>query len=64
MQRKLWLLRRSGAAFLLVFLAFFAPAIAAAADLTQDDIDFRKEVYVNKKGDRLPYRLFVPLGYS
>ena len=54
----------SGAALLLLFLAFLAPAIAAAADLTQDDIDFRKEVYVNKKGDRLPYRLFVPLGYD
>jgi predicted peptidase len=35
---------------------------AAAKELTQDDIDFRKEVYVNKAGDRLPYRLFVPLG--
>jgi predicted peptidase len=37
---------------------------AVAFDLTKDDVDFRKEVYVNKKGDKLPYRLFVPIGYS
>jgi len=37
---------------------------AVAVDLTKDDIDFRKEVYVDKKGDKLPYRLFVPIGYS
>lgn len=48
----------------LTFLAFCAFLTTAAnPELTQDDIDFRKEVYVNKKGDRLPYRLFVPLGY-
>lgn len=29
---------------------------AVAVDLTKDDIDFRKEVYVDKKGDKLPYR--------
>ena len=39
-------------------------AIAAATELTKDDVDFRKEVYVNKDGDRLPYRLFVPVGYD
>jgi hypothetical protein len=27
---------------------------AVAVDLTKDDIDFRKEVYVDKKGDKLP----------
>jgi predicted peptidase len=37
---------------------------AVAVDLTKDDIDFRKEVYVDKKGDKLPCRLFVPIGYS
>lgn len=37
---------------------------ARPVELTQDDIDFRKEVYANKKGDRLPYRLYVPLGYD
>ena len=46
-----------------IFLASAVPRVTAA-DLTKDDIDFRKEVYVNKKGDRLTYRLFVPLGYS
>lgn len=35
-----------------------------AAEITKDDVDFRKKVYVNKKGERLPYRLFVPIGYS
>jgi len=39
-------------------------ALAATADLTKDDIDFRKGVYVDKGGHRLPYRLFVPLGYD
>ena len=50
----------------IVAVAFVLTAsrIAAAAELTQDDIDFRKEVYVNKQGDRLPYRLFTPLGYD
>jgi hypothetical protein len=38
--------------------------VRVAVDLTKDDIDFRKEVYVDKKGDKLLYRLFVPLGYS
>jgi predicted peptidase len=44
--------------------------LAAAAqgvpgiDLSKDDIAFRKEVYVNKKGDRAAYRLFVPVGYN
>jgi predicted peptidase len=31
---------------------------------TQDDLDFRKEVYVNKQKEELPSRLFVPLGYD
>jgi len=35
-----------------------------AAEITKDDLDFRKKVYVNKNGERLPYRLFVPTGYS
>jgi predicted peptidase len=45
-------------------LLAMAASCAGAVELTKDDIDFRKEVYVNKKGERLPYRLFVPLGYS
>jgi predicted peptidase len=56
------LFRRLGPILLLLFVV---QGIAAAqVRLTQDDIDFRKEVYVNKKGDRLPYRLYVPLGYD
>jgi predicted peptidase len=49
--------------FVLPILAFSVVAFAVTAkELTQDDFNFRKEVYVNKDGDRLPYRLFVPLG--
>jgi predicted peptidase len=48
--------------FLLLLLFSAALGSISAKELTQDDIDFRKEVYVNKEGDRLPYRLFVPLG--
>jgi len=47
-----------------VLLLFLAQGIASAAELTKDDIDFRKDVYVDKSGARLPYRLFVPLGYD
>ena len=50
-------------AFLLLRLAPGTGQVAAA-DLTKDDIDFRKNVYVDKAGHRLPYRLFVPLGYD
>jgi predicted peptidase len=38
--------------------------LARCAQLTKDDIDFRKRAYVDKSGERLPYRLFVPLGYD
>lgn len=58
--QSLW---RAGVLFLFVLLLAQITA-AAAVDLTQDDIDFRKEVYVNKKGGKMPYRLFVPLGYD
>jgi predicted peptidase len=48
----------------LIALLFLAQGIAWTKELTKDDIDFRKEVYVNKAKDRLPYRLFVPTGYD
>jgi predicted peptidase len=54
------ILRWSGAAMLMAAVGQGVPG----AELTKDDIDFRKEVYVNKKGDKMPYRLFVPVGYS
>lgn len=47
-----------------VVMMFLAHGIAAATELTKDDIDFRKGVYVSKTNARLPYRLFVPLGYD
>jgi hypothetical protein len=39
-------------------LLAIAGSRARAVDLTKDGIDFRKEMYVNKNGERLPYRLF------
>lgn len=56
---KLW---RAGV--IAVLLCVLAQGIALGAELTKDDIDFRKNVYVDKEGHRLPYRLFVPLGYD
>jgi predicted peptidase len=48
------------------FLALlpFTKVLHAATELTKDDIDFRKEAYVSKTTDRLPYRLFTPLGFD
>jgi len=46
-----------------LLLLLFAQGATAAAELTRDDIDFRRFVYENN-GKRLPYRLFVPLGYD
>ena len=54
------ILRWGCAAILLAIVG----SCAVAVDLAKEDIDFRKEVYVDKKGDKLPYRLFVPIGYS
>jgi len=51
------------AAMLTLSAVILAP-VAFAQQLTSDDIEFRKKVYTNKAGDRLPYRLFVPLGYD
>ncbi len=48
----------------LVLIFFMAQGIAAATELTKDDIDFRKGVYISQSNARLPYRLFVPLGYD
>ncbi len=50
--------------FLCTFSLLLACGGTARAELTRDDIDFRKDVYVGKTKDRLPYRLFVPLGYD
>jgi predicted peptidase len=48
----------------LILLIFLAPGFAAGAELTKDDIDFRKDLYVSKNKQHLSYRLFVPLGYD
>src|ERR1700747_3795564 len=49
---------------ILVVLVLILAPFAFAGQLTNDDIEFRKKVYANKTGERLPYRLFVPLGYD
>jgi len=48
----------------LALLALFLAQLCGAVELTRDDIEFRKFVYTKKKGEQLPYRLCVPLGYS
>src|SRR5713226_10733146 len=45
-------------------LVLILAPFAVGGQLTKDDIEFRKKVYTNKTGDRLPYRLYVPLGYD
>jgi predicted peptidase len=55
-----WLWKAAPVAALAAILA----PVAFAQQLTSDDIEFRKKEYVNKKGERLPYRLYVPLGYD
>jgi predicted peptidase len=59
--RMMWISER---ALVLAMLALLLASVALGGQLTKDDIEFRKKVYVNKKGERLPYRLFVPLGYD
>ena len=51
------------ALILVTLVSALAPSVRCA-QLTKDDIDFRKRDYVDKSGERLPYRLFVPLGYD
>ena len=48
----------------LAILALILAPLAWGGQLTKDDIEFRKKVYVDKAGERLPYRLYVPLGYD
>src|SRR5258708_2618634 len=45
-------------------LVLILAPFAFGGDLTKDDIEFRKKVYANKTGERLSYRLYVPLGYD
>jgi predicted peptidase len=51
-------------AAILAMLALILAPFALGGQLTKDDIEFRKKVYATKTGDRLPYRLYVPLGYD
>ena len=48
----------------LVVCGLSAKANAVAVEVTKDDVDFRKSIYLDKKGTRLPYRLYVPREYS
>ncbi len=58
---RLWRHRSWGTVLVLLFLA---QGMAAATEVSKDDIDFRKNVYVGKGNAQLPYRLFVPLDYD
>jgi predicted peptidase len=53
----------------LIYSALLALYISSAmkahtVEVTKDDVDFRKIVYLSKEGARLPYRLYVPHSYS
>jgi predicted peptidase len=48
----------------LTCLISLGPIPTRAAELTQDDIDFRKLTFDKSKNQHLNYRLFVPLGYD
>ena len=49
---------------ILAMLVLILSPFAVGGQLTKDDIEFRKKVYANKTGERLSYRLYVPLGYD
>jgi predicted peptidase len=56
---------------LIAFSAFAASGTATSSlaqtsspILTKDDFIFRKLTFADKKGDKMPYRLFVPPGYD
>ena len=36
----------------------------SAQILKKDDLTFRKQVYTDKTGNKMPYRLFVPANYD
>jgi predicted peptidase len=59
-------LRSSILLSLLLALSACAASSAQAPSkiLTKDDLLFRRENYTDKKGNKMPYRLFVPLGYD
>jgi predicted peptidase len=49
----------------LLFALLILASLAAAAEMTKDEVDFRKNTFVDKKtGAHLPYRLYVPITYS
>jgi predicted peptidase len=48
----------------LLFLALPSHAQTGAKPQKKDDLLFLKEMYTNKKGDKMPYRLFVPPDYD
>lgn len=51
--------------FVLLLVAIPVPLLATrAAELSKDDVDFRKLTLDKPKNEHLNYRLFVPLGYD
>jgi predicted peptidase len=47
-----------------LFVLLTMASSCCAATVSKDDVDFRKKVFVNAAGKKLPYRLFVPVTYS
>ena len=60
MHRRILLSRAAG----LLLLLPLCGSPAHGGELTKDDVEFRKKIFVNKKGERQPYRLYVPVGYE
>jgi predicted peptidase len=49
----------------LVFVLMILASASRAAEMTKDEVDFHKRVFVDKKtGAHIPYRLYVPTTYS
>ena len=53
-----------GRPWVLVAMAFTLGATTSSVELTKDEVEFQKRVFVNKKGERLQYRLYVPVTFS
>lgn len=52
-------------ASILVFVLMILVSASRAAEMSKDEVDFRRRVFVDKKtGAHIPYRLYVPANYS
>jgi predicted peptidase len=54
-----------GCACAVLFTLIVLASLALAAEMSKDEVDFHKRVYVDKKtGAQMPYRVYVPTAYS